>query len=155
MRTCYLLLAVVTTVFASTKATLFATADSKQYKIAGAISSFDTSPSTLSPTVRDNNGVGNRALRGNDVSNLDSLDVEDERAHEDDEERALTLSKMKKMRKKKMTKEDYAAKLGISEQIASILAGGPGLTQFLQTHKYQKYKTYMNYLIEAKKKKGK
>ncbi|KAG7385875.1 hypothetical protein PHYBOEH_008877 [Phytophthora boehmeriae] len=158
MRTCYLLLAVVTTALESTKATVFAVANSKEIKNAGAISSLDTAPSTPSLSVRDRS----RALRGTGIDNLDSLDdldldgVEGEGAAkmslQDDEERGLTPAKMKKMRKNGMTKEDYASKLGISDKIASVLAGGPGLNQFLQTHKYQKYKTYMNFLIDAKKK---
>ncbi|KAG7384698.1 hypothetical protein PHYBOEH_009338 [Phytophthora boehmeriae] len=161
MRACYLLLAVVATALASTDATV--SADSKQNKIAGVTPLSDAALSARSLTVRDNNNVHNRALRGTDIDDWDSLDdwndgadeYKEERAAEDDEERGLDLKKMKKMMKKGMTKEDYAAKLGISDKIASIMAGGPGLTQFLQTHKYKKYKTYMNYLIEAKKKKGK
>ncbi|KAG7394878.1 hypothetical protein PHYBOEH_004502 [Phytophthora boehmeriae] len=159
MRACYLLLAIVATALASTEATV--SADSKQNTIAGLIPS---SPSTLSLAVRDNKNVNNRALRGTNIDDLDSLDGldddadegEDKRAfeddEEDDEERGLTLAKMKKMRKKGMTKEDYAVKLGISDEMASIMAGGPGLVQFMQSHKYQKYQAYMNYLIAAKKK---
>ncbi|KAG6974031.1 hypothetical protein JG688_00003260 [Phytophthora aleatoria] len=44
-------------------------------------------------------------------------------ANADSEEKALTPEKMKKMMKKLMTKEEYAAKLGISGQIRASLKG--------------------------------
>ncbi|KAG3141381.1 hypothetical protein PI126_g15515 [Phytophthora idaei] len=44
-------------------------------------------------------------------------------ANADSEERALTPETMKEMMKKLMTKEEYAAKLGISGQIRASLNG--------------------------------
>ncbi|ETP27598.1 hypothetical protein F442_23125 [Phytophthora nicotianae P10297] len=63
----------------------------------------------------------------------------------DFEERALTPEKMMKMMLNKMTKEEYAAKLGILEKINSGLNGG-ALMQFMRTYKYNKYRGYMDFL---------
>ncbi|KAG7402308.1 hypothetical protein PHYBOEH_000016 [Phytophthora boehmeriae] len=73
-------------------------------------------------------------------------------AYEDGEERALTLKKMKRMRKEGKTKEDYAAKLKITDEVNRIAAGGVGMVQFMNSHKYDKYKTYINFLIDMKRK---
>ncbi|KAG7386419.1 hypothetical protein PHYBOEH_008697 [Phytophthora boehmeriae] len=102
-------------------------------------------------------GPSQRLLRIRHMANEDNGETEEgDDDHGDggdtdfSEERGLTPKKMKKMMKKGMTKDDYAHKLGISEKIAEIMLTGRGLAQFQQTHKYQKYKTYMNFLRENK-----
>nr|QMU24869.1 PaRXLR45 [Phytophthora agathidicida] len=68
------------------------------------------------------------------------------------EERALSESKMKSMIKKLMTKEDYAAKLGISQKLDELTnVNGAGLARFMQTAEYQKYIGYVNYLNDMAK----
>ncbi|KAG7394193.1 hypothetical protein PHYBOEH_005557 [Phytophthora boehmeriae] len=104
-----------------------------------AISAANSNPATASE-VASPGGTSQRLLRIHHM------------VYEDDEERALTPAKMKRMKKAGMTKEDYASELGISDEIARLLSGGTGLLKFLESDKYDKYKTYMNYLIEARKK---
>ncbi|KAG2778258.1 hypothetical protein JG687_00007274 [Phytophthora cactorum] len=63
----------------------------------------------------------------------------------DSEERSLAPKEMNEMMKKLTTKEAYASELGILDKINSNLNGG-ALMRFMQTHEYQKYRAYMNYL---------
>ncbi|KAF4314758.1 hypothetical protein BBO99_00009020 [Phytophthora kernoviae] len=79
-------------------------------------------------------------------------DKEDEEDEEDEEERGLSSLKMKFMRSQGMSADDYAEKLGIAAKMKGFESNPRGFQAFLETDKYEKYKTYLNYLKSKKKK---
>ncbi|KAG7394070.1 hypothetical protein PHYBOEH_005863 [Phytophthora boehmeriae] len=106
--------------------------------------------------VTSHRGPSQRLLRthhATDVDDEDNVDDEDDEIDEDDEdedeERALTTAKMWRMKGDKMSAQGYAEKLGIWNKINSNMRPGE-YQQFLRTHRYQKYKTYFNFLKENK-----
>ncbi|KAG1687772.1 hypothetical protein DVH05_004641 [Phytophthora capsici] len=63
------------------------------------------------------------------------------------------MKKMMKMMKRKVTKEDFAKTLKITDQIDDIInKHAPGMHEFMQTPKYQRYSNYMNFLNDMAKK---
>ncbi|EEY62512.1 secreted RxLR effector peptide protein, putative [Phytophthora infestans T30-4] len=99
-------------------------------------------PAMLSPPEEPSQ----RHLRSHDTPVL----VDDYNA---DEERGLDNAKMKSMWKDGWSADNYATKLGIADDIAHAETSTGALQQLMQTHKYEKYKTYLNYLITKNKKK--
>ncbi|KAG7384954.1 hypothetical protein PHYBOEH_009248 [Phytophthora boehmeriae] len=110
--------------------------------------------------VTSHRGQSQRLLRTHHVTDIDDEDDvndeedemdEDDRDDDDDEdeERALTMAKMWQMKGDKMSAQGYAEKLGIWNKMNSNMRPGE-YQQFLRTHRYQKYKTYFNFLQENK-----
>ncbi|KAF4316253.1 hypothetical protein BBO99_00009609 [Phytophthora kernoviae] len=124
-------LVVIAATFLLTSEALLATTDSNQVKISKV-----TSPG----------GPSQRMLRTHHNT------YEDDEGNEDDEERALTKKKMKKKMKNKMTVDGYANKLSIAEQMEGFKTSLRGYSAFLETHKYGKLRTYINFLRDNTKK---
>ncbi|KAL3664624.1 hypothetical protein V7S43_010373 [Phytophthora oleae] len=62
------------------------------------------------------------------------------------------MNQMMSMIKSKMTKEDFAKKLKITEQIDAIInKHAPGMHEFMQTTQYKRYSNYMNFLNDMAK----
>eukprot|EP00644_Phytophthora_capsici_P019547 jgi/Phyca11/133393/e_gw1.438.3.1 len=90
----------------------------------------------------------------NQISNVDSPGGSRQRllrahAEVDFEKEA---KEMMRMMKNKVTKEDFAKKLKIAEEIDDIInKRAPGMHEFMQTVKYKRYANYMNFLNDMAK----
>ncbi|ETN10382.1 hypothetical protein F442_07527 [Phytophthora nicotianae P10297] len=59
----------------------------------------------------------------------------------------LSMDDMKAMMKEGISREMYARKLGIAEQMAQFITSGlPGIEEFKGTSEFKKYEFYMNFL---------
>ncbi|KAG7386420.1 hypothetical protein PHYBOEH_008698 [Phytophthora boehmeriae] len=134
MRPSHLLVMIGAAVLVSSEA-LLTTTDSKQVKLSGV-------------GVTSHQDSSQRLLRTHHAIDRDDEDGKDDEDDED-EERALTTSKMWTMKEKGMTATGYAKKLGIFSKMKSGMSPGEYM-RFLNSHKYDKYRTYLNFLKENK-----
>ncbi|KAG7387113.1 hypothetical protein PHYBOEH_008371 [Phytophthora boehmeriae] len=127
-------LVVIAAAFLVTSEALLTASDSNQVKLS----------EVSSPQAESQRFLRTRHTTYEDDDN-DEDDENDENDEDENEERALTQLKMKNMKKDKMTADDYAQKLGIFSKLNSKMTPRE-YREFLNSHKYDKYKTYYNFL---------